>query len=147
HYYLMDFITFLDKDNTEVENCTEKEIMLYLAYLQQKKVSNLTKKYRLYALKHYFDYQIETEKRNHNPVKRIKIKETQKQKIYPILKPEELQTLHTNYRIPNTNDTRSHHNWFRTYKLSRERNKVIISLLIHQGITTAETGRIQLEDL
>ena len=36
YYHTMNFISFLDKDNTEVENCTEKEILLYLSYLQKK---------------------------------------------------------------------------------------------------------------
>lgn len=169
HYYLLDFIAFLDKEteergsrtpkqrrshktnngehNTEPEHCTEKEIMLYLGHLQKREVSNLTRKYRLYALKHFFDYQIENNKREDNPAKRIKIKEKQKQQIYPVLSVQELQNLYQNYKVPKEEDKSSHKNWFKTYRLSRERNKVIIGLLIHQGITTAEVKRILEEDL
>lgn len=147
YYHALNFLSFLDKDNTEVENCTEKEIMLYLNELTKKELSQQTKKLRLYPIKHYFDYLIETKKAEINPAKRIKLKGTQQQKIYPILKSEELQALHTNYQIPANEHPKSHHNWFQTYKLSRERNKIIISLLINQGITTAEVSRIQLEDL
>jgi integrase/recombinase XerD len=147
HYHTMDFISFLDKDNTEIENCTEKEIMLYLNHLQKKGIDNTTKKIRLYALKHFFNFQIETQKRECNPVKRIKIASGQKQKLYPTLSPQELQSIYENYQVPTQEHPKSHHNWFTAYKLSKERNKVILGLLINQGITTAEVSRITIEDL
>lgn len=147
HYHVLNFISFLDRDNTETENCTEKEIMLYLNELNKKELSQQTKKLRLYPIKHYFDYLIENKKITTNPARRIKLKAKQQQKIYPVLKPEELQALHTNYQTPTDRDPKSHHNWFKTYQLSRGRNKIIISLLVNQGITTAEVGRIRLEDL
>lgn len=143
----MEFITFLDKDNTEIENCTEKEIMHYLGELQKKDISNMTKKLRLYALKHFFDYQIENNQRNDNPAKRIKIQVVRKQRIYQILSVQELQNLYESYQVPKEDDKRSHHNWFHSYKLSRERNKVILGLLINQGIITSEVKRIVTDDL
>ena len=57
YYQSMNFISFLDKDNTEVENCTEKEVMLYLAHLQKKGISAQTRKLRLMAIKHFFKFQ------------------------------------------------------------------------------------------
>jgi len=147
HYHTLDFIAFLERDTTEVENCTEKEILLYLNHLQKQGVGNQTKKLRLYALKHFFDYQIANNQRNDNPAKRIKIRGTQQQKMYPILSPQELQALYQNYEAPKEDDKRSHHNWFTAYRLSKERNKVVLGLLVNQGITTAEVKRILLEDL
>ncbi len=146
-YHTLEFISFLDKDNTEVENCTEKEIILYLKELQKKNLSNITKKVRLYGLKHFFDYQIETGKRNDNPAKKIHIKQTQKQKIYPILTIQELQNLYESYQVPRQDDKNRHKNWFTPYKLSKERNKVITGLLVNQAITTAEIKRILVTDL
>jgi len=147
YYQTMDFITFLERDTTEVENCTEKEIMLYLSHLQKKGVENTTKKIRLYALKHFFNFQIQTNKREDNPAKRIKIASGQKQKLYPILSPQELQSIYQNYQVPKQEDKNKHKNWFTAYKLSKERNKVILGLLINQGITTAEVSRIQIDDI
>lgn len=146
-YHVLNFITFLEKDNTEIEDCTEKELMLYLAHLQRKGVNNDAKKVWLYALKHFFNFQIETGKREDNPAKRIRLKGGQKQKIYPSLSPQELQSIYQNYQVPKQDDPKAHHNWFKSYRLSKERNKVIIGLMINQGITTAEVRRILLEDL
>lgn len=147
HYQTMNFISFLDKDNTEVENCTEKEIMLYLAHLQKKGIASETRKLRLSALKHFFNFQIENNKRKDNPANRIKLQGGQKQKLYPILTPQELQSIYENYQVPTTEHPKSHHNWFTAYKLSKERNKVIIGLLFNQGITTAEVSRITIDSL
>ncbi|NHN28081.1 tyrosine-type recombinase/integrase [Flavobacterium jejuense] len=146
-YQTMNFISFLDKDNTQIENCTEKEIMLYLAHLQKQGISTETRKLRLSALKHFFNFQIETNNRKENPANRIKLQGGQKQKLYPILSPQELQNIYENYEVPKQDDKRSHHNWFTNYKLSKERNKVIIGLLFNQGITTAEVSRIITDDL
>ena len=147
HYQTMNFISFLDKDNTEVENCTEKEIMLYLAHLQKQGIASETRKLRLSALKHFFNFQIENNQRKDNPANRIKLQGGQKQKLYPILTPQELQSIYENYTVPKEDDPRSHHNWFNAYKLSKERNKVIIGLLFNQGITTAEVSRITTDSL
>lgn len=147
YYQTMNFISFLDKDNTEAQHCTEKEIMLYLGYLQKKGISKETRKLRLSALKHFFNFQIETGQRKDNPVNRIKLQGIQKQKLYPILSPQELQIIYENYQVPKENDPKSHHNWFTMYKLSKERNKVVIGLLINQGLTTAEVSRITTDDL
>ena len=143
----MNFISFLDKDNTEVNNCTEKEIMLYLAHLQKQGIASETRKLRLSALKHFFNFQIENNQRKDNPANRIKLQGGQKQKLYPILTPQELQSIYENYTVPKEDDPRSHHNWFNAYRLSKERNKVIIGLLFNQGITTAEVSRITINSL
>lgn len=147
YYQTMNFVSFLDKDNTQVEKCTEKEIMLYLGYLQKKGLGQETRKLRLSALKHFFSFQIEINQRKDNPANRIKLQGGQKQKLYPILTPQELQSIYENYQVPKENDPRSHHNWFNAYRLSKERNKVIIGLLFNQGITTAEVSRITTDSL
>ena len=101
HYQTMNFINFLDKDNTEPENCTEKEIMLYLAHLQKQGMASETRKLRLIALRHFFNFQIETGKRKNNPTTRIKLQGGQKQKLYPILSPQELQNIYESNYVDN----------------------------------------------
>lgn len=147
HYHTLDFIAFLDRDHTEVENASEKEVLLYLNHLQKKGLDNTTKKIRLYALKHFFDFQMENHARDDNPTAHIKITGKQTQKLYPILSPQELQKIYEQYPVPTVDDPKKHHNWFNHYRLSRERNKVILGLMVYQGITTAEAGRLQVTDL
>jgi len=149
HYqrYILDFITWLDQDNTEVENATAKEVMGYLNYLQKKGISNKTKSYRLNTINQFFDYQIEQELREEHPSRHIKIRGSHSKKLTPILKREILEKIYLDYQIPTAEDPRKNRNWFTTYKLSKQRNKIILSLLINQGLTTAEINRLEMKDL
>ena len=74
HYYnyLIDFLTFLDTDNTEPENATTKEVMSFLNILQKRGQSNKTRAIRLTVISHFFEYQIENNHRSDNPTKLVK---------------------------------------------------------------------------
>ena len=147
HRYLLDFISFLDRDRTEVENATAKEVMSYLNHLQKRGYENGTRGVRLGIIKQFFNYQMHLELREDNPVAHIKIRGTQKQKLYQLLMPEDLDKLFTSYEMPKENDPRSNRNWFESYRLGRIRNKSILSLLFNQGLTTAEIAKLELDDL
>jgi integrase/recombinase XerD len=149
HYnaYILDFLSYLDRDRTEVENATAKEVLSYLNILQKRGQENKTRTIRLNVIKQFFNYQIEQGKREDNPVSHLKIRGSKKHKLYQILDKQELESLYANYQIPEENDPRKTRNWFTTYRLSKARNKTIISLLIHQGLTTPEVAKLTLNDL
>ena len=149
HYqtYILDFITYLDKDNTEPEDTTAKEILSYLNHLQKKGQANKTRAIRLNVIGHFFEYQIKHNYRTDNPTKHIKIRGATQKKLYPTLSKQDLEKIYTAYEIPKEKDTRNNRNWFTTYRLSKQRNKVIISLMINQALITAEVGKIEIKDL
>lgn len=149
HYnsYILDFISWLDADNTEVENVTAKEVLAYLSYLQKKGQENKTRNIRLNVIKQYINWQIEQGHRDDNPVSHLKIRGSKRKKLYQILSKQELEQLYTEYKIPTSEHKKSKCNWFGTYQLSRQRNKAVLSLLIHQGLTTPEIERLCINDL
>jgi len=149
HYnsYALDFLSWLDKDSTSVENATAKEVLSYLNHLQKKGLENITRNIRLNVIKHFFNYQIEHDYRVDNPVSHLKIRGSKTRKLYVILDKQELEGLYNEYQIPSEQDERSNRNWFRYYRLSRARNKTILSLMIHQGLTTPEVNKLQISDL
>ncbi len=149
HYtsYVLDFISFLDRDNTPPESATGKEVMAYLQYLQRKGQQNKTRRIRLGVLKLFFDWQIKRQLRDDNPTSHLKIRGVHKQKLYPLLDGEQLERLHHEYQIPEADDPRARRNWFRAYRLNRVRNKVVLSLMIHQGLSTPEVNRLTTSDL
>lgn len=150
---ILDFIAWLDRDNTEIENCTAKEVLSYLNYLQKpiaaggRGQENKTRRICLGVIKQFFYYQIEQEIRTENPVAHLKIRGIKSQKLYPILSPQELEQIYSSYATPTEEDPKANRNWFTTYKLGSERNKVILSLLINQGLTTTEINNLELNDL
>ena len=149
HYntYVLDFISWLDKDNTEIENVTTKELTAYLQKLQKQGLQNKTKAIRINCLKHYFNWQIQCSKRNDNPAKHIKIRGSKTKKLHDIFTITELEKLYNDYTIPSEDDTRNNRNWWQEHLLTRKRNKVALGLLIYQGVTTAEVDRLTENDL
>jgi integrase/recombinase XerD len=145
--YALDFISFLDKDNTEIENATAKEVLSYLNYLQKKGQENKTRNIRLNVIKQFFNWQIEIEKRAENPIAHLKIRGNKRQKLYPILTREELEEIYIKYEIPTAEHKKSKCNWFKTFQLAKQRNKSILSLMLNQGLTTPEVAKITLNDL
>jgi site-specific recombinase XerD len=147
HTEALEFIVWCDMQNIEPESCTSTETTSYLKHLQNKGQHNKTRNINLNILKHYFDWQIQTEKREDNPAKHIKIRGTKSRTLYPILTKQELESLYHHYEIPNDQHPKSKCNWFRSYKLSRSRNKAILSLMIYQGLCTDEVNRLTIKDV
>lgn len=149
HYntYVLDFISWLDKDNTEIENTTTKELTAYLLKLQKQGLQNKTKAIRINCLKHYFNWQIQCDKRNDNPAKHIKIRGTKTKKLHDIFTLQQLEKLYNDYTIPSEDDKRNNRNWWQEHLLTRKRNKVALGLLIYQGLTTAEIDKLTENDL
>ena len=145
--YILDFLSWLDKDNTSSELVTAKEVLSYLNHLQKKGQENKTRNIRLNVIKQFFNYQIEANQREDNPITHLKIRGTKHKKLYPILDKQQLESLYTNYQVPTEEDERKTRNWFKTYRLSKSRNKAILSLMIHQGLTTPEVNKLELNDL
>jgi site-specific recombinase XerD len=149
HYntYILDFLSWLDKDSTCPELAEGKEVLSYLDHLQRKGLENQTRNIRLGVIKQFFNWQIDQGHRTENPIQHVKIRGTKHKKLYPILDKQQLEKLYNEYQVPNEDDERKNRNWFTNYKLSRARNKAVLSLMIHQGLTTPEAENLSLNDL
>lgn len=143
----LDFITWCDMQNIDVENSVSAEVTGYLQHLKNKGYQNKTRNTHLGILKHYFDWQLQAAKRNDNPAKHIRIRGTKAKKLYPIFSKQELESLYHSYEIPTDAHRKSKCNWFRNYQLSRQRNKTILSLMIYQGLCTDEINRLTVNDI
>lgn len=101
-------------------------------YIKEKGASkNMTT--QLAAIKKYFDYLIEIGVRDDHPCKNIRLHKKQRPiQIQDLFSPEELELL-----LQREN----------RYSNLSYRNKVIISLLIYQGLTSSELCRLNCEDI
>lgn len=149
HYtkHTMDFLAWLDGQNIEPENVTSSDVMAYMNRLKGKGLANFTRSIHLIVLKHFFDYQISHGHRESNPTQHIKIRGSKQRHLYPILKPHELESLYQDYEVPGEDDPRKNRNWFEYYRLSRQRNKTILGLMIWQGLTTTEINHLTTKDV
>lgn len=145
--YVLDFISWLDKDNTDPDHVGAGDITAYLHKLKQQGQANITRRNHLIAVRHYLDWRVGQGAREDNPAKHIKIRGVKRKVLYPIMSIQELENIYQSYTVPQSDDPRSGRNWFYGYRLGRQRNKVILGLMVWQGLTTAEVNRLAVNDL
>lgn len=137
------FMEWLRAENLELEHVKYRDV---LRYIQGKKasVSQRTVSVILNSLKHYYSYLKITHQALEDPTRQIEIKGIKRKKLYSILSKPELEKLYHEYRIPPEGRIKnSRINPF----LTRKRNKVVLGLMIYQGLNTQELGRLTEADV
>ena len=148
HKHTLDFLAWLDGQNAEAEQATAGDVTAWLNHLKNNKgQGNVTRSIALNVLKHFFDYQISIQQRVNNPARHLKIRGSKRKMLYPILSKAELETIYQQYQVPADDAPIANRNWFRVYQLSRQRNKVVLGLMIWQGLTTPEINHLTVNDL
>jgi len=127
------------------------DILNYLEHLKNKGLKNATRKNHLTALNHYFTFLYKDEQITDNPCLFLKIRGTKRKTLYKIYTPEELETLFDNYYqlyVRNYDNSHQRHDLQRQYSaLSKERNALILSVLVNQGVVVTEIGKIEIDDV
>ena len=149
HYgvYIDDFLQYLNREGVAPFEASPTDIMSFMKVLQLRKLSNATRSIRLGVIKQYYGWLLSEGVRSDNPAEHIWIRGAKRRKLHNILEPHELERLYVEYPEPKEDDPRKNSNWYPYYLLSKRRNKAVLSLLIHQGVTTPEIARITLGDL
>jgi site-specific recombinase XerD len=131
YLYEINKFTLLNK-NTESYNY--KNVMQYVEVIRKKyEQASITR--ILSALKKYYDYLVETGLRKDNPARAIQLRDNKK-------KPIQLQDLFTDKELQKLLEPRKER-----YKLQEKRNRIIMGLLVHQGLKTGEIIQIKTTDI
>jgi len=135
----------------EVMNAEKKDILKYLEYLKKKKnQQNITRRNSLISLNHYFEYLRKTEQIAVNPTNLLKIRGTKKKQLYNIFTADELTQLADDYYnifIKNFDENHIPKNQRKNSFLTRNRNYLMFTFLVYQGLHTNELQKIQLDDI
>lgn len=87
---------------------------------------------KLLAIRHFYNY-LQSEKQvTENPCKELQIKGEVKRLVHDVLEWEELETLYKNYPTQN---------------LTGKRNKVMLGMMIYQGLTSGEIAALEPKDI
>lgn len=116
------------------EKVSYREIILYLSKVSTQKYGTGQKTRLLYGMKKYFDYLIEDGKREDHPCRSIKIKDFSKRKIilHDLFKSDELELLMEREE---------------RYSVLKNKNMIIVSLLIYQGLNSFEISALNLDHI
>ncbi|NAS29700.1 site-specific integrase [Flavobacteriaceae bacterium R38] len=129
------FIEWCIKQGTSASEIDYKKLLSYTKSLTRKGNSKRTVNHKLAIIKNYFEYLMKQSYRVDNPAEGIIIKGVVKKQLYNLLESEELEDLYYSFETENIKDP--------YHRLTAKRNKVIIGLMVYQGLNT--TSLIQLE--
>lgn len=124
------------KEQSFAKNANYKEIVEYIGKLRNRYHNPATIKYRLKAIKKYYDYLLATGQRKDHPCKDLYLKDKHHKdvQLYDLLTEKELENLfnYQSKRFKNTLEIR---------------NKTILSLLVYQALTKKELLKLTLADI
>jgi integrase/recombinase XerD len=126
------FWKWLDKEHLEAEQISYNDLLLYMKYRNRKGASQRTIQSYMGTIRHFYDYLIREGKVATNPAAEIEVKGVKRKVLYHILEPHELHQLYNQYPDKTPRD---------------RRNKVILGLLVYQGLRTEEVSRLAVQDI
>lgn len=127
------FLEWAENENIEVEQVRYQDILSYMKYCSAKRgYIQRSIQHTVITLGHYFDYLQEIGEVNSNPAKGIKVQGVKRKTLYHVLEPIELDSIYHN---------------FEAMTLSQKKNKMIIGMLVYQGLKTEELNKLEVKDV
>lgn len=126
------FLKWCDGENIQLHQAGYTDVLAYINHCYAKGNVKHTINQKINALKHFYNYCIDCNYRKDNPVAELRIRNTIRKLPHDLLSEEALENIYKNY--PATG-------------IAGKRNKVMLGLLIYQGITTAELARLEVKDI
>ena len=141
------FIRWAAKQNTPINHMRYADILGYMQAIR-KSVKQRTVSSKINSLKHYFHYLATSGQIAENPVTQVHIRGIKRKTFYDLLNRQELESLYHHFEIPDEDlNPQRNQSWFKTSVLASKRNKVILGLMIWQGVGTQELSRLTESDL
>jgi len=140
-YTVTNFETWQTKQRLPLSQITYNDITTYIKHLKSKGNKQRTIQIAIGKLKHYINYQKLQGNISNISITQLKIQGVKRQSLYDILKPEELEYIYQSYPSEKINLQQQ------PLTTIQKRNKIILSLLIYQGITTTDLGNLRIEHI
>jgi site-specific recombinase XerD len=131
----------------EPEQAGYTDAIAFMQSLNRRGVLQKTVANYLGHVRKFFDFLMSDGIIKENPVAFIKVQGIKRRVYYTILTEEELQALYQNYPVTIEHEVGKNIPPQERNILSRKRNKVMLSLLIHQGLRVEEIKAVKLQDL
>lgn len=124
------FLSWMKKQAIEPEQGSYADVLAYMKYCQKNGTTQRTIQNYLNMIKHFYGYLIEQKQIEINPVTGIKVQGVKRKSLYHIFKPEELHAIYNSYQDES---------------LKGKRNKIMLSLLVYQGVKTEELIKLEVQ--
>jgi site-specific recombinase XerD len=124
------FLEWMKKQSIEPENGSYTDVLAYMKYCQKNGTTQRTIQNYVNMIRHYYDHLIGQKQIEINPASGIKIQGVKRKSLYHIFKPEELHVIYNSYQDES---------------LKGKRNKVMLGLLVYQGVKTEELVKLEIK--
>jgi site-specific recombinase XerD len=132
---------------TELEEICYQDAMTFINWSSKHGASQKTIANYLLHIRKFYDFLMSEGLVKENPVAHIKVQGIKRKVYHDILNTDELQQLYQQYPITIEHEPGKIIPPQQKNIISRRRNKVILSLLIYQGLRVEEVAAINLQDL
>lgn len=139
------FLEWLKVQGMEITEANYNDITAFIKSNQQRGVAARTVQHIAINVNHYLNYLVEAKALTHNPALAFKLKNTKRKTVYNILSTAELENIYKTYRSELPPKKKSPPQVLN--KLSRKRNKILLGLIIYQGIAADDIKNIELTHL
>lgn len=126
------FWKWLDKENMEAEQVGYNDLLLFMKYCQQVGRSQRTIQHYMVIVKHFYEHLLREGKVAINPATDIEIRGVKRKTLYHVLETHELHQLYNQCQAGSPKE---------------RRNKVMLGLLVYQGLQTAELAKLEVKDI
>ena len=133
------FEKWCKKNDTSPIEIDYKISLKFIKYLTRKGNSKKTINHRLRSIKIHFNYLIEQACRVDNPIENTIVKGVKRTINYNLLEADELEDLYYSF------ETDKYQEEYHKYTLKRA--KIIIGLMVYQGLNTTDLGNLQTDHL
>ena len=133
------FIKWCKRNHTSPTEIDYKTSLKFIKYLTRKGNSKKTINHRIRSIKTYFNYLTREAYRVDNPIENTVIKGERRIINYDLLDADELEDLYYSFETENIKD--------KYHRLTAKRAKVIIGLIVYQGLNTTDLGNLQIDHL
>ena len=137
--YTKRFMQWLEKENLTAENCTYTDLLSLVKYYRDKGFSIHNQNKHILGIRHYYNYLKHTGKTNHNPAQNLLIKGNVQKLPRDILSKKQLESIYEEYP-PKGGQAKAE-------TPVQKRNKIILGLLIYQGLMRNELDLLEPGDI
>lgn len=127
------FAEWTEKENIELHNITYNDILAYVNHCKKQGNKQRTVQITIGNIKHYYYFLMNENEIEDNPCTNVNIQGIKRKILYETFTAEELEHIYKTYKSDN--------------HLTEKRNRIIIGLIIYQGIRTEELEKLTAQDI
>lgn len=134
------FATWSETENLELHNITYNDITAYVSRCKEQGNGQKTLQVTVNGIKHYCNFLLSRGEIAENPCSNVDIKGVKRKTLYETFTPEELESIYKTFASSHRPDGTGSN-------LTHRRNKIILSLIVYQGLRTEELARLTPADV